>query len=199
MAILQLVDLQRQADIVDDINNVYFYQSDAEPNSNDNITEMLFFFRDNVLPAITLVQVDQIVHLQLDGLVVNGLYFATIALGSEDGQVVGTAKEPYIAWEFQYDRATRLTRNGFKRISGVTEEDTDQGGNVTPGVLANLNALATVLQAPMDLSWATLVPIIYGRPTPLPPIGSGLPERVNLVENVRFIRVTTQNSRKSWR
>lgn len=199
MAIIQLIDLQRQANIVQDINNVYYYESDAEPNSNDNMQELNIEWIQTVLPAITLIQVDQIVHLEVSSLVVNGLYFATEALGSDDGQIVGTAKEPYIAWEFIYDRATRLTRNGYKRIAGVTEEATDQAGNVDPSVLANLNALGVVLEAPIVLSWATLTPVIYGRPTPPPPAGSGLPERVNNVTGVRFVRVTTQNTRKSWR
>jgi hypothetical protein len=199
MAVIQLIDHQRQANIVDDILNVFYFFTGDAPNSNANLIELIDTWILTVQPSITLIQSEQIVHLEVSALEVNGIHFASVAQGSVDGQVVGEAFSPYSAYEFIYNRETRLTRNGFKRFAGPVEGDVDQGGNISPGVLVNLNALAVDLGEVVITSWASAVPIIYGRPTPPPPEGSGLPERVNFVENVSFLRFTTQNTRKPWR
>ena len=120
--------------------------------------------------------------------------FGSIGLGTLDGLVTGTAQPPYIAWEFIYRRATALTRNGFKRFAGVTEEDVDQAGNVQAGILANLVALADDLEQPLTGPGSQpFSPVIYGRPIPSNPT-----PRIGFVSQVQFLRVTTQNSRKPW-
>lgn len=199
MAILQLTDVQRQANIVNDIHNVYHFETDGDPNSNDDIEEFINVWIEDIQGAITLIQSDQIVHLEVRAIELDGVFFATVPQGTVDGQVTGTAVAPYITYEFIYNRGSRLTRNGFKRFSGPVEEDIDQGGNVGAGVLANLNALALLLDDPITVSWAICTPIILGLATPPPPDGSGLPQRVGPIQSVAFHRVSTQNSRKAWR
>jgi hypothetical protein len=199
MAILQLINVQRQANIVLDINNVYYYESDNDPTSNADVLEFIDQWISVVQPDILQIQSTQIVHLEVKALEVNGVFFATRTQGLVDGNVVGDATNPYTAYEFIYNRATRITRNGFKRFAGPVEQDVDQGGNITPGVLVNLALLGNALESPLVVSWGVCTPVIFGKATPPPPLGSGLPERVNGITGVTFVRATTQNSRKPWR
>lgn len=192
--VLQITAVQRQANIVDDILNVFHYQElTAEPTSNAEVEEFVQEWIDNIQPAILAFQSDQIVYLEIRGEIVDGLYFATITQGAVDGVISGTALPPYYAYEFIYRRATRITRNGFKRFGGVIEEAIDQGGNVTGSVATALTAAETVLDDTLNMSWGSAVPVIYGRPIP-----PSLPARTNTVQEVGFSRITTQNSRKPW-
>lgn len=192
---LQLTTVARQANIVDDILNVFHYHNnDATALSNATINLLLADFIANVLPSILAFQSDQIVYLEVRGEQVGGVTFGSQPLGSTDGDISGSALPPYVAYEFIYRRATALTRNGFKRFAGVIEEAIDQGGNVTGTVAGALTAAETALGQELTAdSVAFYRPIILGRPTPSVP---GL--RVGEIDAISFQRVTTQNSRKPW-
>ena len=194
--VLQLTAVQRQANIVEDIHNVFHYRTTVDVTSNDDVEEFIQEWIDTVQPAILAFQTDQIVYLDIRAEVVGDVWFSSIAQGSVDGLISGTTMPPYVAYEFIYKRATRLTRNGFKRFAGVDEGSVEQAGNVSGTVAAALTAAEPVLGSTLVLSWGSAVPIIYGRPTPAP---SSLPERENNIIEVAFQRVTTQNSRKPWR
>lgn len=199
MPIMRLTDVQRQANIVEDIHNVFHFFVGQSPTSAAEVLELIDTWILQVQPSILLIQSAQIVHLEVRAEEVDGLYFASRTQGLVDGEVAGTALPPYVAYEFIYRRETRVTRNGYKRFAGPCEEDVDQGGNVNPSVVTNLDALGVDLAENIITSWATAIPVIYGPATPPPPEGSGLPERHNFVTSVDFLRVTTQNTRKSWR
>jgi len=196
MALLQLTAVQRQANIVEDINNVFYFETDDPPNSNSDLLEFIDEWIAVVQPAILAFQSDQIVYLEVNALEVNGVFFATRSQGAVDGLISCDAMNPYMAYEFIYNRATRTTRNGYKRFAGVCEDAVDQGGNVTGAVATALTTAEGSLAVSLTLSWAIATPVIFGRATPPP---SSLPERVNQIQSVTFLRVTTQNSRKPWR
>jgi len=193
---LQLTAIQRQANIVEDIHNVFHYENMSPVTSNDDVEEFIQEWIDNIQPAILAFQTDQIVYLEIRAELIDGLWFSAISQGSVDGLISGTTMPPYVAYEFIYRRATRTTRHGFKRFAGVDEESVDQAGNVSGAVATALTAAETVLDDTLNMSWGTAIPVIYGRETPPP---SSLPTRVNTIDEVAFLRVTTQNSRKSWR
>lgn len=194
-ATVQIVTVARQANIVDDINNVFHYHNAVEgAPSSAELGVLLTFFETEVLPAILAFQSDQIVYLELRARHVEGVSFTSTTLGSLDGEIAGSALPPYVAYEFIYRRATALTRNGFKRFAGVIEEAIDQGGNVTGAVATALTAAEPILTLPLEGSGGTFwQPVIYGRPIPSNPT-----PRIGQVDEVGFQRVTTQNSRKPW-
>jgi hypothetical protein len=196
MTILRLKAHQRQANIVEDIYNIFYYFTAANPGTNVEIEEFIQEWIDNVQPAILAFQSDQIVYLDIYAEVVGGLFFSSITQGSVDGVISCDANAPYLAYEFIYRRNTRATRNGFKRFAGVCEDAIDQGGNVTGAVATALTAAETVLDDVLNPPMGACNPIIYGPPTGPP---NNLPERTNGVAEVAFHRVTTQNSRKPWR
>jgi len=193
--IVELVTVARQANIVDDILNVFHYRNDDQVAiSGADISALLDEWIANVLPGILAFQSDQIVYLEVRGRSVTGVTFASVSLGSTDGDITGSALPPYVAYEFIYKRATALTRNGFKRFGGVIEEAIDQGGNVTGAVAAALTAAEATLETGLvDIVGFPYRPIILGRP--VPPV---LPLRVGEIDEIAFQRVTTQNSRKPW-
>lgn len=190
---MRLTAVQRQANIVTDIMNVFYYSETVNPTSNAEVEEFIQEWIDNIQPAILAFQSDQIVYLEIRAEHIGGIYFSSISQGAVDGVISGSALPPYYAYEFIYRRATRATRNGFKRFAGVIEEAIDQGGNVTGGVATALTAAETVLDDTLNMSWGAASPIIYG------PQGPAHPADVeNPVSEVAFQRITTQNSRKPW-
>lgn len=190
---LILTTVARQANIVSDLLNVYAYAESVPVTSNAQLTEFIQEWIDNIQPAILAFQSDQIVYLEVRAEVLDGLYFSSISQGSVDGAISGTALPPYVAYEFIYRRATRVTRNGFKRFPGVIEEAIDQAGNVTGAAATALTAAETVLDDTLNMSWGTADPQIWGRPIP-----PSTAHRFNDITEVAFQRVTTQNSRKPW-
>jgi hypothetical protein len=193
--IVEIVSVARQANIVDDILNVFHYRNDDQVGiSGADISALLNEWISNVLPGILAFQSDQIVYLEVRGRSVTGVTFASVSLGSTDGDITGSALPPYVAYEFIYKRATALTRNGFKRFGGVIEEAIDQGGNVTGAPAAALTAAETTLETTLvDIVGFPYRPIILGRAVP-----PTLPLRVGEIDEIAFQRVTTQNSRKPW-
>lgn len=193
--IVEIVTVARQANIVDDILNVFHYRNDDQVAiSGADISALLDEFIAEVLPGIVAFQSDQIVYTEVRGRSVTGVTFASVSLGSTDGDITGSALPPYVAYEFIYKRATALTRNGFKRFGGVIEEAIDQGGNVTGAVAAALTAAEPILETVLvDIVGFPYRPIILGRPVP-----PTLPLRVGEIDEIAFQRVTTQNSRKPW-
>lgn len=193
--LFELVTVARQANIVDDILNVFNYVCDTlDDVSNSTINVLLADFIADVLPGILAFQSDQIVYLEVRGRQINGVTFGSQPLGSTDGEISGSALPPYVAYEFIYRRATALTRNGFKRFAGVIEEAIDQGGNVTGAVATALTAAQPILALELTADGVNFFrPIILG--DPIPPATEF---RIGEVDAISFQRVSTQNSRKPW-
>jgi len=196
MPVVKLRVRQRQANLVDDILNIFHYLTLTDVDNAPELTNFINQWILDVQPAILAFQTDQIVYLDLHAEVIGGLAFADISQGSVDGDISGDPGDPYSAYEFIYHRATRSTRNGFKRFAGVDENSVDQGGNVSGTVAGALTAAEPVLSSDVTTTGAVYTPVIYGAPTGPP---NNLPERVNAITSVAFHRVSSQNSRKPWR
>lgn len=112
------------------------------------------------------------------------------------GSVAGEILPIFMAWGFKYNRASKLTRNGAKRISPLSESQLTSSAP-DAGTVTALNAFATVLGNTLVVANGvgdnlTLEPVIVRRAPPLPPIR-------NPINGVSFQRVTTQNTRKPGR
>lgn len=109
------------------------------------------------------------------------------------GNKAGEALPMYNAWAFQYNRETRVTRNGSKRFSGIVEADQSLGVAL-PGVLPELDSVASSLGQLINFGGTEWWEPVIAR---IPP-GATAPTVINGVRDVTYKRITTQNSRKPW-
>lgn len=129
----------------------------------------------------------------------NGIDFDTLALTGELGGVAGEILPPYAAWGFRYNRASAMSRHGYKRFIGVSESQ-QQAGVATAGAQTLLGNLAAVLDNTVVIGGASgnanIEPRIMSfwlgkqlRETPVDfPVAS-----------VSYVGLTTQNTRKFGR
>lgn len=106
------------------------------------------------------------------------------------------AAPSFVAASYIYTRSTKLTRNGFKRVSGLLDSDMD-GNNATTAYRTLANTLANALAADVIVTSgggsAYLQPVIVGRDG----LGRYDLNRVVDVSGVKFVRITTQASRRA--
>lgn len=116
-----------------------------------------------------------------------------ITPGQADGDVVGNDMAPFVCAPFRYNRATKDTRNGSKRYSGMVEQNL-VGETFTVAYLASLAAHATILQTDITTVGGIFTPIIIGQETITPGLWN-----YNTLTSVQALdRVTSQVSRKSF-
>jgi hypothetical protein len=101
----------------------------------------------------------------------------------------------FVAYTFQYVRATRASRHGWKRFGPAAEADVDDGVAVGTTILTALVNLENQLAANLSILGTTFTPVIFRRCEP----GSDPCEVVNLdfpITDVVYAHVGSQNSRK---
>lgn len=115
--------------------------------------------------------------------------FATAGVGT------GESLPPFVAFSFQYVRASRASRHGWKRFMGVSEPQ-QAGGTIIPADLTLANLLADVLEDTLIGATASYAPRIARRP----PVGGTLDQTVLFpVAEVVYAGITSQNTRKFGR
>lgn len=157
-------------------------------------------FALNVLPGIQDVCVgdthfDDLYTINLDDFG----DFDTKTLGVT-GLVAGDAMPSFVAWEFEYVRLSRAVNNGRKAI-GLVSEASVTSGEADPGILTDLNSLATIFSAPVVAASlaAQWDPRIYRRPGTYASGVVAPPGQFFGIVDVRYRRVSTQNTRKTGR
>lgn len=191
--IYQLIDHQFVNN--QEIMNVYYYVAVGDNTDAEDLKDT---FESVMLPAITAVQHNGLVHTQIDVINLdNDADFGEFPLDPNvAGQITGGAAMPsFVSWTFKLHRETRATRNGRKSIAGVEEGQT--GGNQpVPAAIPALDILAGFMGNPMSNGLGDqYAPVIYGKETGPP---SNLPVRVNNVADASFSHLSTQNSRKPF-
>jgi len=192
----QLVD--EQIYVTEDDNpalNVYAYLQTAGAG---NAIAIAAAWISTILPTIVAFQSTAVGHRLLT---VTNLDdpsdFLEAPITSEDGNGTqsGDCLPRYNAFSFFYARATRASRNGWKRIMGIPESVQVNGEVTNSGELTALAACAAALQNPLTdedaNSWS---PRIYrrARPDASPPV-----ERADFgISGVSYQGLTTQNTRK---
>lgn len=115
------------------------------------------------------------------------------------GDKTGDGLASFYAWKFQFFRGSRITRHGWKRITGVCEVDV-AGNAAVAGALTALNSVAGNMLAGLLVSGGSsdlaLVPVIVGR-TLVGGVYTLDLTKINSVIDVGFSGVTTQNTRKA--
>jgi hypothetical protein len=116
------------------------------------------------------------------------------------GSVSGDTMPSFVAWEFEYVRATRAVNNGRKAL-GMLSESSVTGGEAASGILTDLNNLATTFSA--DVVGTGLTPVwtprIFRRPGTYSSGVVAAPGQFFPISDVRYRRVSTQSTRKVGR
>lgn len=173
-------------------NNVWYYESQG---GTVNALAFAEAFETDILQDLGRVQhlgikYDMISVVDLDDPTNFADYVPTVNVA---GQQVGADFLPnFVAWSFQYIRASYASRHGWKRFSGLTE-DMLSGGAASSVTLADLLTLANALEDTVYVLPIHCLPKIGRRPPP----GGNLSDTVLFpVQAVAYREITTQNTRK---
>jgi hypothetical protein len=192
--LLQITD--NQTYLGEDLMNVYYYRWFSAPSVDNAVyADLLDDFSEVVIPRITPLQVDGLMHtvLEIKNLS-NGVDFAVLPI-AVPGQVPASDAEQlpsYISLGFRLLRDSLVTRNGSKRIAGIVDTwitGNDYTGPGTPITDAE-NAMGENLHTGII---ETAAPIIVKRPI-VPPVGTSYV--YSSVASVLFGGPGTQNTRK---
>lgn len=173
-----------------DMMNVYYFRQE---NGSDGAQALAEAFEQVILPNIVAIQHSSVTHTEIEVInVFDEEDFYSLALTSGNvGERTGEVLPRFNAWGFTILRATRLVRNGSKRIAGIAEGDI-LNGVPAGGFLSTLNGYADALAATLEDSngnaWDLKIP--KG-----PWVGATVPLAMP-ISGVIFAQATTQNSRK---
>lgn len=196
--LLRFEDVQTMVSVT--IRNAYFYEI-SELTGTVVESEILQAFVDGIIAPVTGIQHTSLEHTlaKLDN-ITDGLSFAETDLTGFEGVVMDAALPTYSAYSFKLLRGSKVTRNGFKRIAGPTEESVATNfltSAFRDGVAAQavIAAMASTLTVTGVDGTATLLPVIAGRP-----IAPSTSYRTQPVLGVQLQNaISTQVSRKAGR
>lgn len=115
------------------------------------------------------------------------------SIAGQTGARAGESLPTFNTWGFQYNRETRATRNGSKRLGLISELDCAYG-TATGAMLPVLQAAANGLAQFVNLGGTEIWQPVIAR---LSPDGATV-LLTNDVVSVDYKRMTTQNSRKAF-
>lgn len=174
------------------LNVYWFYQTLGAGGAQDLATDWVAHLSTE-LRAIqsSLLTHESVSVINLDD---DSDFYELAWVANNLGSVGGDVLPLFTAWGFRYNRSSRSTRHGYKRVPGVAEADTN-AGQASAGVLARLAALETKLAADVvggNGTWSPRIVKITGSSPNLVYTPAG-------VASVQFYAVTSQNSRKTGR
>lgn len=175
--------------------NVYFYEEMTSPTEGTPADALTVAFIQSIEAVIKNFQSSSCLHFQYE---VTNLddpdQFGTFS-NATTGTVASEALPPFVAWAFRLDRASRLVRNGQKRIPGVPES-LQVNGEPTSAALALLNLGAVALGG--DIS--AIAPNGSWRPRIAHRLGT-VPETYTpyAIAGASYSAISSQNTRKFGR
>jgi hypothetical protein len=173
-------------------NNVFHYRQTVGILGGSTMVDR---FLAEVFPDIKSVLASQATFTAVEWINYNDPsdFGLTPITTGQNGARSGEVLPAFIAWGFNYNRSSRVTRNGSKRFAGVMEGDVING----LAVPAFLNVLEDVagqlgqdLQAGLTEMWRPVIARIS--------TDGATVIQTNDVQNVTYRRITTQNSRKPY-
>lgn len=174
-----------------DCLNVFYYENLIVGGSAATLNGA---FVDELLPLILdVVNVAQEV-VNMESI---NLYDETdfhVSIYASGGNRVGTYLPAFVGYAFRLNRASRALRNGRKTFAGVTEEDIEAAGEPVVAFQPVLDALAVGLSA--ELTDPVNGSVWRPRIVRLDPV-TGLPQITIGLSSAQFVRVSSQNSRKT--
>lgn len=178
-----------------EVLNVHYYLNTA---GDDTLAQDLFNGFDAQLMALyAAAQHTAVLYSNLKVEPVFGIGLPFEGTPSQaDGDVVGTRMAAFNAASIRLLRSTTDVRSGWKRITGITEENTNTN-SFTAAYLTILQNLATAMADSILFGGNTFNPVIAQPPFTTKAQLSTWQYTV-VREGVAVNRPTTQNSRKTW-
>lgn len=178
--------------------NVYFYKVNVITGlGGDYLDTLGAWFRDTVLPPIVALQVTGLEHTELfmenltNGIDIEHFVTGYPVVGEQAG---GVELPPFVTYSFQLLRETRSTRNGAKRIAGVSSANVNDG--VYVGDPAEITAVEDVLGADIVIGIVNIAqPVIVKHPIDVPLVAPV----TNSISAGLFSGLGSQNTRKFGR
>lgn len=174
--------------------NVYYYRVDSlGPTPETAYADVADWFENTVIPAIAAWQINFFVwtKIEIENLS-NGIdvFTRSINIPGSNVQTIDQAVPSFVTFGWKILRASRVTRHGYKRFSGLLEQQVS--GN-DPGLTqAEIDAVSAVISSGFDASGTNFQDIIVKRPLPLP----GQPYQYSFTNGAEFRGLGTQNTRK---
>jgi len=193
--LLQIVDFQTYLD--QQVLNVYYYRVQPVGGINDDGYDVVLdWFEDNVVAAVANIQNAQLNHYQLElRNLSNGLDIVVhpIDVDGSAGSGGASAAASFLTVGFKLIRESLVTRNGYKRFSGLDETNTSENQFFFPA--GTQAALETALAEDIVSGIITLAePVIVKRPIGSPPVASYDYSSIGSAQYAG--RMGTQNTRK---
>lgn len=176
------------------INNVYHYKLTTLGSGDEPAQELALAWLATVMPDLRDVMTESMVF--------TGFY--TVNLGHPEdfdyrtGSYAGTIETSYSpgqpSWMtlvFRYNRVSAGDRNGYKKIAGVTENNT--AGNAWSGDGSRLTEIESAFESPLSLGAGTgyvWKPFVAHRP-----IAYGTNPTGYIPSSVSYSKLSTQRSR----
>lgn len=157
------------------------------------MSELVNHFISDVLPDLAaIVQINgYFVRVECEQVIGGSNYIDHILSTPIEGTRTGEYLPNFNAWGFQFVRANRGERSGSKRIGPISETDVSSG-TASGSIVALLSAAATAMQDPIQVGLVdTWFPVILSRP-----VAPSTTWSFHDLAAVRYMRVTTQNTRK---
>lgn len=187
--------IDRQTLLGQEVLNVYYYKQSTAAGSSIMLMEA--FFADVVAPMLPL-QSNALTHTRIDVENLTGVvdYVEQVLLGNNIGTNTGEALPPFVCYGIRWNRASRLSRHGYKRIAGVTET-TQNGGGLVSTFDDEMATLVTAMQTPVteDTGPSGYTPVIVRKTGSAPNYTYDDFE----VGSCQFTGITSQVSRKYGR
>jgi len=184
-----------------EVFNVFYYQAQdiaGVIETPEDYADMISDFMATVMGPVSQIQSSNLDYTStiFDNLTNNLDQFTSTATSPSTGAVPSASEPSQTALSFKLVRATRLTRNGSKRIGGIAVGlITDPKGQSLVGnaqIVAVENALSQNVDMVLsDDQAVTLVPVIIRKPAVAGPVTV-----FNFVSDAVYRGVGSQNSRK---
>lgn len=194
--LLQVID--NQSYLGQQVLNVYYYRVAPVTGIADPYLDNLnTLWEDSVLDAVRSIQTDYILHVSREWRnLTNGtdLFVDSTVLPGSIPVAEALTTPSFTSAGFLLQRESLVTRNGYKRFAGLSEENIR--GNTIIGLDTQIADIENQLAADLVAGLITLAePIIVKRPITVP---TGVYEFAR-IGSAQFRGLGTQNTRKAGR
>lgn len=172
------------------IFNVFGYLHSLGQDDEQDLAAQAF--DEDIMPQIKVVQSVNLAYTSIRAINITGSLADEVITPSEaSGQAAGDDVVSFVSAPFRYNRETKDTRNGSKRLAGMLEQNL-VGTGFLGSFFTALQTLATVFGTDISTVGGIFVPIILGAETVTP----GTWNYNSIVSVQALQRSTSQVSRK---
>jgi hypothetical protein len=191
----QVVDNQRY--LGEELMNVFYYRVTSVTGIMDaGYDSFLDWFETDVVEVMADLQSTDLNHYQISVRnISNNIDFREKAIDVDGLATGGASSMPsYVTLTYKLIRESLVTRNGAKRIAGVSESQVTGNTWTAAGSAADIALAAALATDWVDGVITMAEPVIVKRPIN-PPVGTTY--EYSSIGDAQFTRIGTQNTRKA--